>query len=197
MRGSAGGACTARGGAACGPAYNESHAFQRPGNRLPPLRDRPRATARHRRARDGSLGRGPRERRGRRDGLADDSRLPDPQPLPDGRRPGGARARRRDRRQRQLRRPLRQREGVARPQARPRLAARGSAGAGGQRDLRRLGQGRRRQVERDRQPRRGAGRRRASAWACSTPMCGATHSRGCSAWAPSARGSTASARSSR
>ena len=40
----------------------------------------------------------PRERRRRRDGLADDARLPDPQPLPDRRRAGRARARRRRRR---------------------------------------------------------------------------------------------------
>ena len=60
------------------PAYNQTHANQRPSNRLPPLRDRPRASPRHRRARDGPLGRDPRERRGRRDGLADHARLPDP-----------------------------------------------------------------------------------------------------------------------
>ena len=39
------------------------------------------------------------------------------------------------------------------------VAARGRARPGQERDLRRLGQGRRRQVERDRQPRRRAGRR--------------------------------------
>ena len=159
MRGSAGGACTARGGAACGPAYNETHAYQRPGNRLPPLRDRPRAAARHRRARDGPLGRRPRERRGRRDGLADDPRLPDPQPLPDG-----------------VAQAVRELEGVTgvnisfdvlsdnEKAALGRKLGRGSLPEGAlaqveQRDLRRLGQGRRRQVERDRQPRRGARRR--------------------------------------
>ena len=150
-----------RAGRAARPrAYNQTHAYQRPSNRLAPFRHRPRAPARHRRARDGPLGRRARERRGRRDGLADDARLPDPQPLPDRRGRGDPQARWRHRRQRQLRRAVRQREGGARAQARPRLAARGRAGPGQERDLRRLGQGRRRQVERDREPGRRAHRRR-------------------------------------
>ena len=83
-------------------------------------------------------------------------------------------------------------------EARPRLASRRRAGAGPQRDLRRLGQGRRRQVERHRQPRRGAGRPRASRSASSTPTSGATRSRACSGSAAErADASTASARSSR
>ena len=70
------------------------------------------------------------------------------------------------------------------------VAARGRAGPGRERHLRRLGQGRRRQVERHRQPGRGARRRGQARSACSTPTCGATRSRGCSASAASARRST-------
>ncbi len=75
-------------------------------------------------------------------------------------------------------------------------AARGRARPGRERDLRRLGQGRRRQVDADRQPRRGAGRRGQAASACSTPTCGATRSRACSA-SRAARRCRPSARSSR
>ena len=138
-----------------------AHANERPGDRGAARRHRPRAAQGHRHARDGPLDRRPSQRRRRRDRLADDPRLPDPRPLPDRRRP----------------RPsarstastgvnisfdvLSDNEKQAlRPQARPRLAARGRARAGRERDLRRLRQGRRRQVERDRQPRRRAGRRR-------------------------------------
>ena len=141
------------------PAYNHIHAYTRSSNRLPALRDRPRAPPRHRRARDGSLRRDPRERRGRRDGLADDARLPDPVAFPNRRGRGGAQARRRHRRQRLLRRPVRQREGGARPQARTQHTSRGRAGAGQKRGLRGLRQGWRRQVERHREPGRGARRR--------------------------------------
>ncbi len=63
--------------------------------------------------------------------------------------------------QRRLRRPLRPGEGRPAEEARPpRRAARGLARPGPERDLRRLGQGRRRQVLADRQPRGRAGRRR-------------------------------------
>ena len=148
------------------PAYNQQHAYTRPSNRLPALRDRPRAPPRHRRARDGPVGRCPRERRSRRDGFADHAGLPDPVALPDRRRRRRAQAGRRHRRQHQLRRPLRQREAGARAQARPRLAPRGRARPGQERDLHRLGERRRRQVERHRQPggrapRRGQDGRRA------------------------------------
>ena len=66
-----------------------------------------------------------------------------------------------------------------------------------ERGLHRLRQGRRRQVDADREPRRGAGRRGHVASACSTPTSGATRSRACSASAPSGRRSRPSARSSR
>ena len=67
----------------------------------------------------------------------------------------------------------------ARPRRRPARAARSPQVA--ERHLRRLGQGRRRQVDADRQPRRRAGRRGQDASACSTPTSGATRSRACSA----------------
>ena len=82
---------------------------------------------------------------------------------------------------RRLRRPLRHREGRAAAEARPRLAARGRARPGRQRHLRRLRQGRRGQVDADRQPRRRAGRRRQEGRRSSTPTSGATRSRACSA----------------
>ena len=136
------------------------HADLRTSHRSPPIRHRPRAAARHRRAGDGAVDRRPRQRSGGRDGVPDHPRLPHPQPLRDRRQPGDPRARRRDRRQRHLRRALRRREGGPGPQARPRRPARGGAGPGQERHLHRLGQGRGRQVERHRQPRRGPGRRR-------------------------------------
>ena len=75
--------------------------------------------------------------------------------------------------------------------------ARGRAGAGAQRRVHRLRQGRRRQVDAHRQPRCRADARRASARGCSTPTCGATRSRACTGSAPLARRCRRSARSSR
>ena len=57
---------------------------------------------------------------GRRRRLADHAGLPDPHPLPAGRRPAGLRARRRDRGRGRLRRPLRRGEGGPPADARPR-----------------------------------------------------------------------------
>ena len=129
-------------------------------NREAPRRDRPRAAPLDRRAGHGALDRGQGERPGRGRRLADHGRLPDPLPFRTGGRPAGLRARRRDRGRGRLRRPLRRGEGRPAADARPRQAARGRAGPGQERDLRRLRQGRRRQVDDDRQPGRGADRRR-------------------------------------
>ena len=97
----------------------------------------------------------------RRHRLPDHAWLPDQEPLPDRRRQGRHRGRGRHPLQRRLRRPLRPGEGRPAAQARPpRRAARGRARPGPERHLRRLGQGRRRQVLADRQPRGRAGRRR-------------------------------------
>ena len=97
----------------------------------------------------------------RRHRLADDARLPHPQPLPDRRRHGRVRPGRRLARRRRLRRPRRPGEGRPAAQARSqRRVARGCAGRGLQRRVRRLGQGRRRQVDHHRQPRRRARRGR-------------------------------------
>ena len=86
--------------------------------------------------------------------------LSDPLALPAGGRTEREPARGSDRGRRRLRRAHARREGTAAAGARsPRRAARGRPGGGQERDLRRLGQGRRRQVDDDRQPRgRAAGR---------------------------------------
>ena len=74
-------------------------------------------------------------------------------------RSGRDRPRRRHPGRRRVRRALRRGEVRPAAEARPRIAARGRAGARRQRRLRRLGQGRRRQVDDHRQPRRRAGGR--------------------------------------
>ena len=132
-------------------------AHQRTGDRGAARRHRPRAAAVDRRPRHGALDRGPRGRQGRGGRLADHGRLPDPQPLPAGGRLERRRARRRDRGRGRLRRPQRRGEGPPAAGARPaRRAPRGRPGGGQERDLHRLRQGRRRQVDDDRQPRRRA-----------------------------------------
>ncbi|CAA9485834.1 MAG: Mrp protein homolog, partial [uncultured Solirubrobacteraceae bacterium] len=122
----------------------------------PRARHRPRAAPLDRRARDGALDRDRRGGDGRRHRLADDRRMPDPQPLRGGRHARGEQRRRRRGRQRGLRRPLRQREVHAAEVARSRLVAGRRARAGRQRPVRRLGQGRCRQVDAHGQPRRRA-----------------------------------------
>ena len=98
--------------------------------------------------------------RRRRHRLADHARLPDQEPLPDRRRQGRRRPRGRHARQRRLRRPLRPGEGRAAEEARPPGGLpEGALAQVAERHLHRLGQGRRRQVHADRQPRRRAGRR--------------------------------------
>ena len=76
---------------------NGAHAHERADPRGAEGRDRPRAPARHRRARDGPIDRDQGRRGRRRHRLADDPRLPDQEPLPDRRhrRRAGRRRRRR------------------------------------------------------------------------------------------------------
>ena len=133
---------------------------QRSDNREAARRHRPRAAALDRRAGHGPLDRGQGGRPGRGRRLADHRRLPDPLPLRTGRRPAGLPAGRRDRGRGRLRRPLRRGERQPPADARPQQAAAGRAGQGQERDLRLLRQGRGRQVDDDRQPGRGADRRR-------------------------------------
>ena len=157
--------------------------------------DRPGASAIDRRPGDGPLDRDRRRGPGRRGGLADHARVPDPLPLPAGCRRAGRPARGRLGRGGRLRRPLERGEGPAPAVARPPAPPRGRAGPGQEHRLRRLRQGRRRQVDHDRQPGRGPARRRASPAEPSTATSTATRSLACSASTASRR-STRSERSS-
>ena len=143
-----------------GACDNGAHAHERTDPRGAEGRHRSRAAALHRRARDGAVHRHQGRRDRRRDRFADDPRLPDQEPFPDRCRGGGLRRRRREPRQRRLRRPHRPGEGRPAAEARTQRAPRGGARAGVEHHLRRLRQGRRRQVVADRQPRRRAARRR-------------------------------------
>ena len=115
-----------------------------------------------RRARHGPLDRQSRRRRRRRHRLADDARLPDPQPLPDRRRKAVPGARRRDAASTSpsTSSPTREKAGLQQKLGRGGAARRARWPQVANVDLRRLGQGRRRQVDDHRQPRRRAGRRR-------------------------------------
>ncbi|CAA9516870.1 MAG: putative ATP/GTP-binding protein (mrp protein homolog), partial [uncultured Solirubrobacteraceae bacterium] len=89
--------------------------------------------------------------------VPDDPGLPDQEPLPD--RGGAGRPRRggNQPRERRLRRPVGFREGRPAEAARPQRTSRGRPRQGQERHLRRLRQGRSRQVVADRQPRRRPG----------------------------------------
>ena len=139
--------------------WRDAHARRDPQG--PGGRDRPRAASLDRRARHGPLDRGEPERGRRRHRLADDARLPDQGPLPDRRR--------RHRRQARRRLPRATSTSTCSARSRRRRSSRSSAAAGPagrrpragrERDLHRLGQGRRGQVDADREPRRRAGGRR-------------------------------------
>ena len=100
------------------------------------------------------------QRSGRRDRVPDDRRLPDQGPLPDLGRRGCRGLGGRHARERVLRCPQRHREGVPPAEAGARRPPAGRARSGQQRDVHRLGQGRRGQVHSHRQPRRGLDRGR-------------------------------------
>ena len=152
--------------------------------------DRPGASEVDRRAGDGPLDRDRRAGPGRRHGLADHARVPDPLPLPAGCGRAGRPARGGLGGGGRLRRALKRGEGPASAVAGPPAPPRGRAGPGEEHRLRRLRQGRRRQVDHDRQPGRRPSRRRARPAEPWTATSTATRSPAC--WA-----STASPRSTR
>ena len=126
--------------------------YDRTGHREAQGGHRPRAAPIDRRAGHGPLGRYLRRGAGRSDRLADDAGLPDPRPLRAGGRQQRLRDRGRDLGRGRLRRPQPGREIRPPAAAWPQRAARGRPRPGQERDLRRLRQGRSRQVDDDREP---------------------------------------------